>query len=55
MKTDVTSATSPLAIEGVKDGDGKANPAGHTIKIEGENGGKEKVTAPAAHTTEPAN
>ena len=52
--SDVTSATSPLAIEGVKDGDGQANLAIRKVKIEGENGGKEKGTAPAEHTTEPA-
>ena len=54
MKSDVMSATSPLAIEGVKDGDGKANQAGSLIKIEQGNGGKEKGTAPVAHTTAPA-
>ena len=30
---DVTSEISPLAIEGFKDADGKANPAGRLIKI----------------------
>ena len=54
LKSDVTSATTPLEIEGVKDGDGKANLACRSIKIEGENGGKEKGTAPAAHTIAPA-
>ena len=49
----VTSATSPLAIEGVKDGYGQENLARRTVKIEGENGGKEKGTAPAEHTTAP--
>ena len=51
LKTDVTSATSPLVIEGVKDGDGQAKLADRLIKIKGGNGGKEKGTAPAAHTT----
>ena len=53
LNSDVMSATSPLAIEGVKDGDGKANPACCSVKLEGENGGKEKWTAPVEHTTAP--
>ena len=51
LKSDVTSATTHLAIEEVKDGDRKTNPACHSIKIEGGNGGKEKGTAPEANTT----
>ena len=51
LNSDVTSATTPLAIEGVKDGDGKANLACHSTKTKGENEGKEKETAPATHTT----
>ena len=54
LKSDVTSAISPLAIEGVKDGDGKLNLVCRLIKLEGENGGKEKGTAPEEHTTSPA-
>ena len=50
LNSDVTSATSPLAIEGVKDGDGKMNLACRLVKLEGGNGGKEKGTAPAEHT-----
>ena len=53
LNSDVTSATSPLAIEGVKDGYGKANLACRSVKLEGENGGKEKGAAPAEHTTAP--
>ena len=53
LNSDVTSATSPLAIEGVKDGDGKVNLVCRLVKIEGENGGKEMGTAPAEHTTSP--
>ena len=49
----MTSATTPLAIEGVKDGDGKAHLACRSINIERENGGKEKGTAPEAQTTAP--
>ena len=37
--SDVTSATSPLAKEGVKDGDGQAKLASYNIKIKGENVG----------------
>ena len=54
LSSDVTSATTPLAIEGVKDVDGKVNLAFRLVKIEGENRGKEKGTAPADHTTAPA-
>ena len=51
--SDLTSTTSPIAIEVVKDGDCQANLARRTVKIEGGNGGKEKGTAPAEHTTAP--
>ena len=54
LNSDVTSATTPIAIEGVKYGDGKVNLACRSVNIEGENGGKEKGTAPADHTTAPA-
>ena len=54
LNSDVTSATTPLAIKGVKDGDVKVNLACRLIKIKGENGGKDKETAPADHTTAPA-
>ena len=54
LNSDVTSSTSPLAIEGIKDGDGKVNLACRFVKTEGENGGKEKGTAPVEHTTAPA-
>ena len=50
----MTSVTSPLAIEGVKDGDGQVNLASRSVDIEGGNGGKEKAVAPAEHTTAPA-
>ena len=49
-----TSATNPLDIEGVKDGDGKVNLACRLVNIKGENGGKEEGTAPEDHTTAPA-
>ena len=51
--SDVTSATTPLAIERVKDGDVPENLAFRTVKIEGRNEGKEKGTAPAEHSTVP--
>ena len=35
LSSDVTSETSPLAIEGVKDGDGKVNLACRSVKLEG--------------------
>ena len=54
LNSDVTSATTPLAIEGVKDGYGKVNLAFYLVKIKGKNGGKEKGTAPADHTMAPA-
>ena len=53
LETDVISATYSLAIEGVKYGYVQDKPTGRLIKIEGENGGKEEGTAPAAHTTAP--
>ena len=53
LNSDVTSATSPLVIEGVKDGDGKVNLVCRSFKLEGGNGGKEKGTAPAEHTMAP--
>ena len=40
LNSDMTSATSPLAIEGVKDGDGQANLASCFVKLKWENGGK---------------
>ena len=49
----MASATSLLAIEGVKDGDGQTVSTGRFIKIEGVHGGKEEGGVPAAHTTEP--
>ena len=52
--SDVTSATSPIAIEGFKDGDRQANLVRRTVKIKGKNEGKEKGTAPVEHTTERA-
>ena len=54
LNSDVTSATSPLVIEGVKDGYGQANLACHSVNLEGGNKGKEKEMAPAEHTTAPA-
>ena len=36
---DVTSATTPLAIDGVKDGDGQANLACRTVKMKGKTEG----------------
>ena len=54
LNSDVTSAISPLAIEGVKDRDGQANLACRLVKLEGVNGGKEKGAALAEHTTAPA-
>ena len=54
LNSDVTSAISPLAIEGVKDRDGQANLASRHVNIEGGNGGKEKGTAPEELTTAPA-
>ena len=51
LEIDVTSATSYLEIEEVKDGDGQDKLTGRLIKIQGENGGKEKGTVTAAHTT----
>ena len=54
LNSDVTSETSPLAIEGVKDGVGQANLASRLVKIKGENGRKEKGTEPAEHTMAPA-
>ena len=53
LNSDVTSETSPLAIEGDKEGDGKVNLACRLVKLEGENGGREKGTALAEHTTAP--
>ena len=50
----VTSATSPLEIEGFRDKDGQTGPTGQSINFEGEKGVKEEGTAPAAHTTAPA-
>ena len=35
LKSDVMSTTTPLAIEGVKDGYGKAKPACRLINIKG--------------------
>ena len=52
--TVVTSATSPLAIGGIKDDDGKQKPAPVPVKIEGLEEGKEEGTASAANTTAPA-
>ena len=49
----MTSVKSSLEIEGVKDEDGQDEPTGRFIKIEGENLGKEKGMAPAAHITAP--
>ena len=49
LNSDVMSATTPLAIMGVKDGDLVCR----SVKIKGENGGKEKGTTPADHTTAP--
>ena len=51
--SDVMSATSSLAIEGVKDDYGLAKLARRTVKIKGGNIGKEKGMAPAEHTTAP--
>ena len=49
----MTSATSSLEIKGVKDRDVQTGPTSRSIKIEGENKGKEKGTAPEAHTEAP--
>ena len=54
LNSEVTSATYPLAIEGIKDGDGQSNLASRLVKLEGDNGGKEKGMAPEEHTTAPA-
>ena len=54
LNSDMTSATSALAIEGVKDGDGQVNLTCRPVKLKGGNGGKEKGTALAEHTTAPA-
>ena len=40
LNSDVTSATTPIAIEGVKDRDEKVNLACCSVKIKGGNGGK---------------
>ena len=40
--SDVASATYPLAIEGVKDGDGQANMERRTVKIEGKTEGRRR-------------
>ena len=53
MNSDMTSATSPLVIEGDKDGYGEANKACRSVKLKNENGGKEKGMAPAEHTMAP--
>ena len=53
LNSDMTSATSPLVIEGVKDRDGQANLVCCLVKLEVENGGKEKGTAPESQTTAP--
>ena len=50
----MTSATSSLAIQRVKDQYGQGNLASRTVKIKRGNGGKEKGTASAEHTTAPA-
>ena len=47
------SATSPLAIEGVKDKYFQTGPMGQSIKIKGGGGVKEEGKTPAAHTTAP--
>ena len=47
----LTSATSCLAIEGVKDRDVKTGPTVQLIKIEGEKGVKEEGIVPAVYTT----
>ena len=44
----MTSATSPLAIGGVKDKNGQTSPTGQSIKIEGGEGVKEEGKAPAS-------
>ena len=46
LNSDMTSATSPIVIEVVKEGYGQANLACRLVKLEGGNGGKEKGTAP---------
>ena len=45
LETDMTSETCPLAIEGVKDRYGQANPACRLVKLEGVNVGKGKGEA----------
>ena len=52
LNVDVTSLTTPLAIEGVKDGGEKVNLACCSFNIQGVNGGKEKGTTSSDHTTE---
>ena len=54
LRSAVTSVTTPLAIEVVKDKDSQNGPTHRSIKIEGQKGVKNKGTAPAAHTTAPA-
>ena len=53
LNSDMISAKSPLAIYGVKDGDGRVNLVCRSMKLEGEDGGKEKGTSPAEHTMAP--
>ena len=54
MSSVMTSVTTPLSIEGVKEEDDKNGPTGRSIKIDGQKGVKEEGTAPEAHTTAPS-
>ena len=54
MSSVMTSVTTPLSIEGVKEEDDKNGPTGRSIKIKEQKGVKEEGTALAAHTTSPS-
>ena len=53
LSSAVTSVTTPLTIEGVKDEYVADEPTGQPIKVKGHKGVKEKGSRPADHTTAP--